>query len=311
VFEKLIWNITWKNSDVVVHIDKRSDIDKFSVSEPTKVYFVPNRKRVHWSGWSLTETICETLEFGLGVSAADYFIYLAGTDFPLRHRDVITEFLSKRYPINFINWYPLVPGIWGYGLIDRYQFNDLKASVFGIRSHENADRLMFGRVLRGLVSRAEKKISQLQPRNTSWINFYAGSSRWCLNRETAQYVVEYYRSSKSQRLRNYLRSCSNSDEIFFQTTILNSRHKDQCSGFDERLAKAIFRNKRPPMQDEKRVYLHYIDWNPEREDPAIMIEADFRRLKESGKLFACKFVDAKSLAVIELIEREMLGANLA
>jgi hypothetical protein len=238
-------------------------------------------------------------------------MYLSGTDFPIQRAEVITAFLSERYPANFLNWYPLVPGIWGYGLIDSYRFSDLKACFFDVRSPRNPQTSMVRRVLENLTIKIEAKLnSRFQPRNTNWTNFYSGSSRWCLNRETVRFVVDYYRSSESKKLRNYLRLCANSDEIFFQTAILNSKHKEQCVGFDECVAKEIFRNKRPPMPDEARVYFHYIDWSPEREDPAILVESDFQRVKKSGKMFACKFMDEKSLGLVKLIEREMLGANL-
>src|SRR5689334_11523060 len=102
IFRKLIHHISWTNSDVVIHIDKRSEMNKFFISGLPNVHFMKERKRVHWSGWSLTKTICEALEYGLTVSTADYFLYLSGTDFPIQRPEVITDFLSRHYPVNFI-----------------------------------------------------------------------------------------------------------------------------------------------------------------------------------------------------------------
>src|SRR5215469_15135534 len=92
MFQMLIRNISWANSDVVVHIDKRSDINEFLVSGLTNLHFVNNRKRVHRCGWTLTRTLYEALRYGLAVSDADYFIYLAGTDFPISRLETITAF---------------------------------------------------------------------------------------------------------------------------------------------------------------------------------------------------------------------------
>lgn len=310
MFRKLIRHISGDNCDVVVHIDKRSNINDFAVSGVANVHFMERRKKVYWSGWSQTRTYCEALQYALRVSDADYFMFLAGTDFPIQRLEVILKFLSERFPANFLNYYPLVPGIWGYGLIERYRLNDLKGSLIDIRNSQQSDTSTVRGFLGHLVIKAEQKLdSMLPPRNTAWIKFYSGSSRWCLNRDTVRFVVDYYHSRKSSRLRNYLRLCANSDEIFFQTAILNSPHKEQCTGFDESAAREIFENKRAPMPDEKRVYFHYIDWSPEREDPAILVEADLQRLKDSGKFFACKFMDDKSLGLVTLIEREMLGAG--
>ena len=254
MFQKLIRNISWPNSDVVVHIDKRSDINQFPISGFANVHFMKNRKRVHWSGWSLTKTICEALEYGLKVSDADYFIYMAGTDFPIQRSNVITEFLNKHHPANFLNYYPLVPGIWGYGLIDKYWLNDLKASLINIRNPKDPDISWIRRILGDFITKALRKFNaRCMPRNTTWTNFYSGSCRWCLNRETVRFIVDYYHSRESRKLRNYLRLCANSDEIYFQTSILNSKHKEQCFDFEEFEAREIFENKRPPMPDEKRV----------------------------------------------------------
>jgi hypothetical protein len=327
IFHELIRNITWPNSDVVVHIDKRSDINQFPISGFANVRCMQNRRRVHWSGWSLTKTICAALEYALQVSDADYFLYMSGTDFPIQRADVITEFLKKHYPTNFLNYYPLVPGIWGIGLIDRYWLNDLKASLININPKDAAGRgehwdealqyrtypnvSYMRRMLGNFSTKALRKLNDrfFIPRNTTWTNFYCGSAKWCLNRETVRFVVDYYHARESRNLRNYLRLCANSDEIFFQTSILNSKHKEQCLGFDEVEAKEIFENKRPPMPDEKRVNLTYVDWSEEREDPAILVESDFQRLKDSGNFFAMKFTDDKSFQLVKRIERELLGGG--
>ena len=60
------------------------------------------------------------------------------------------------------------------------------------------------------------------------------------------------------------------------------------------------------MPDEKRVYFHYIDWNPEREDPAILDESDFGSLLQSEKLFACKFRQKKSERLMDMLRAQVL-----
>jgi hypothetical protein len=158
-----------------------------------------------------------------------------------------------------------------------------------------------------MVVRAQDLLNKhLLARDTTWIKFFHGSSRWCLNRETVEFVTRHFRSPEGRPLRRYLELADNSDEIFFQTAIFNSPFCNMCTGFDENIANDIFLGKRAPMPDEMRVYLHYIDWNPEREDPAILVESDIHTLKASGKFFACKFLDGKSDQLIQLIEKEML-----
>jgi len=307
IFHKLIKQLSWENSDIIVHIDKRSDLKEFELTGYKNIHFIKNRRKVVWGGWSLTSTICECLEYGLEVSDADYFMYLAGTDFPIKHRQIITSFLTENHPANFLNYYPLVPGIWGYGLIDRYRLKDLKARFIDIRhGKQKQHKLKINKFLEGIVSKIEVLLNKyLLPRDKSWVSFYSGSSRWCLNRDTVQFLVNYCHSGPSRKLRKYLRLATNSDEVFFQTAILNSEFKKYCLSFDETEAREIFENKRQPMPDEKRVYLHYIDWSPERENPAIMDESDLSTLVNSDKFFACKFTEEKSLGLIEALEERI------
>jgi len=307
VFHKLLRQLCWPNSDIVVHIDKRSDLEDFEIPGKNNVHFLKSRNKVHWAGWSQTRTMCELLKAGLRLSDADYFLFLAGTDFPIKNRSHINDFLSNHYPANFLNYYPLVPGIWGYGHIEKFFLVDLRAAVNDVRyGGPRSDKSRFKRFLMKMIGKTEAMLNgRLLPRNTRWTHFYSGSSRWCLNRETTKFVVKYFYSLKSQRLKNYLRLTKSSDEVFFQTAILNSEHKKHCLGFDEKAALEIFAGERPPMPDEKRVYMHYIDWSPEREDPAILVESDLEALEKSDKLFAVKFTDEKSLGLLEKLERRL------
>jgi hypothetical protein len=282
-------------------------LSKFIVTGCNNVHYVKKRKKVVWGGWSLTSTICESLEYALEVSDADYFMYLAGTDFPIKHRHLISNFLAEKHPANFLNYYPLVPGIWGYGLISTFRLRDLKARFIDERHSEpGQQKASINHFLANLIGKIEVLLNRyLLPRDKSWVSFYSGSSRWCLNRETIRFMVEYFHSASSKKLKNYLRLATNSDELFFQTAILNSDFKKYCVAFDESEARDIFERKREPMPDEKRVYLHYIDWNPERENPAILDESDLPALDASGKFFACKLSEEKSLGLIEVLEERL------
>ncbi len=188
---------------------------------------------------------------------------------------------------------------------------DLKARFMDARHSERIDyKRKINIFLAGLVDKLESELNKrLLPRDKNWTSFYSGSSRWCLNRDTVQFLVSYFHSRSSRKLRRYLRLATNSDEIFFQTAILNSDFKKYCESFNESEAEEIFSHKRPPMPDEKRVYLHYIDWNPEREDPAILDESDLIEMDASGKLFACKFTEEKSLGLIEILEKRLSGKS--
>lgn len=306
VFHRLMSAISWPNSDVVVHIDARSDMAEFRVPDLANVRFVEDREEVRWSGWSQTVATMKALSLALKVSDAGYFIFLAGTDFPIKSARQITGHLAGRFPFNILNHYPLVPGLWGYSLIDQYKLIDLKSRFVDIR--KKADPAMPGpeRFLGDIVQSIEDRLNKdFRPRPTSATRFYHGSSRWCLNRDTVKFVTDYFCSPGSRILRDYTALCANSDELFIPTAVLNSDLRWQCEAYDEAQCNGIFARAVPPLPDEKRVYLHYIDWSKQRENPAILVEDDLLALRQSGKYFACKFLWDKSMKLLDLLEEEI------
>lgn len=305
MFRRLMDSIGSAGADVVVHIDKRADLAQFLMPDSPRLHLVKKRRRVHWGGWSQTRTLCEALEHAIAVSDADYFIFLAGTDFPIRRLELLSRLLEDLRPLNLLNFRPLVRGAWGYSRIRRYWLNDLKSSFISIRAPSDPQAGRLRRFMGNFIVEAEKRIKAHLPlRNTSWIDFYIGSNRWCLNRQTVRFVVDYYRSSASRDLRNFLRLSGSSDEIFFQTAIMASPHGAQCVGYDD--VKEILDGRLPPVRSGKGVFL-YVDWNSERENPAILDDRDFDALVQSGKPFACKFTDDRSMSLVDRIERELLA----
>jgi len=116
VFQRLLKQISSPEDDVVVHIDRRTDLRKFVTPGFPNVHYLKPRRKVFWASWKQAKTIIRMLKFGLKVSSADYFIFLAGTDFPIKPIGSLRRHLEGQHPANFLNWYPLVPGAWGYHL---------------------------------------------------------------------------------------------------------------------------------------------------------------------------------------------------
>ena len=299
-------NIGSADADVVVHIDKKADLAQFLVCDSPHVHFVKKRRKVHYAGWSHTRALCETLEHAIAVSDAEYFIFLAGTDFPIKRLELLSDFLEDQRPLNLLQHRPLVKGNWGFAQIRTFGLNDLKSRFINVRAPNDPQVGRLRRFMGKLVVETEKRMNaHLSPRNTRWIKFYGGSNRWCLNRQTVGFIVDYYRSSASRELRNFLRLSKTSDEIFFQTAIMGSPHRAQCIGYNELEDKEIFDGRRPPIQNGK--ILHYVDWSSERENPAILDDGDFDALVQTDRFFACKFTDDRSMSLVDRIERELLA----
>lgn len=94
--------------------------------------------------------------------------------------------------------------------------------------------------------------------------------------------------------KHFFKRVSCPDEIFFQTIVLNSHYASQYKFFERDVLKAV-----GVMRNENKAYLHFIDWNPKRENPAILDIRNYENIKKSGALFARKLDEERSLELIE------------
>lgn len=213
----------------------------------------------------------------------DYYIFLSGADYPIKDNGYIMRFLMQHDGTNFINFYPLVNGAAGDIHITRFHCVDVMACV----------PKPIGFCLRCCL----RVVNWLLPGRQlpSGITPFRGSTSWCLHRETMVYVQHFAASLGGRRLLRFLRCAWGSDEIFFPTVVLNSPFAERCRFYQRDIKDAC-----EPRKTENKAYLHYIDWNPLRENPAVLTMADFDALQKSEYLFARKFD--------EQISRELLSA---
>ena len=234
---------------------------------------------------NLLKTASEENGFG-------YFIFLSGRDYPSKDNLFIHDFLERHYPTNFINHYPLVGGADLIRHLDRYYFIDLLGH--------------FPKPLQKALRAIQFGLQLLLPRRSflNGITPYRGSQWFCLAKPTADYVLDFIKSYDAKRYVRYFKYTFGSDEMFFQTIILNSRFACYCLLYDHDIVtgKAF-------MQNENKAYLHYIDWDERREGPAILSETDFKLLNRSNFLFARKVCQERSRKLLGLIDNFILRTS--
>ena len=109
---------------------------------------------------------------------------------------------------------------------------------------------------------------------------YGGSGWWALSRLAAEHVVDT--ADRSPELVRYFRRTRVSDEIFFQTILMNSPLSESIVNDD----------------------LRYLEWrNPAvAGGPAVLRREDFASIERSPKLFARKFDVTQDSAILDLID---------
>ena len=191
--------------------------------------------------------------------------------------------------MNFINFYPLVGNADATGNIKKYYFIDwIQRSPRWFRNSLKTMQLFSHKWLPG-----RSFVNGMIP--------YRGSQWFCLNRQTIEFIIRFIDSKQSDRYIGFFKTVWGSDEIFFQTLVLNSPYASQCRYYEQDIKKF--------MSDENSAYLHYIDWQRDRENPAVLGTGDFQKLKLCDALFARKFCENKSGELLHDIDRYLLNIH--
>lgn len=286
---RMINTLNSENVSFYVHIDRKSDISPFNLSQyPENVFFLENRITVTHGGFSMVDAIIRLMIEALKDNGTEYFIFLTGWDYPIKDNKSIFNFLSNSYPMNFLNFYPLVGDANLIKNIQRYYFIDF------IGQFPKPIRIPL-KIIQYLI--------QTIPLNRKFIpgmTPYRGSSSFCLNRTTVAYIIEFVNSEKWRKYIDFFKFVSCADEIFFHTIILNSPNAAACRFYERDII-----NSKTPMKNENKAYLHYIDWNSKRENPAQLDMTDLEKLMSSDALFARKFNEVKSRQLLESIDQTL------
>ncbi|HEX8605126.1 MAG TPA: beta-1,6-N-acetylglucosaminyltransferase [Pseudoduganella sp.] len=287
LFGRLAAAVYAENVAIYAHIDAKNDPAPFAAAcAGVPVAFVPDPVKVSWGGYSQVAAMRKLLEQAVQAGEHDYYIFLSGRDYPLHSHSHLLELLDRHPGRSYMNFYALVDGTAMVNKIRKHCFYDVYAR-FPTRFVQRA----VGRIVREVCSRLPDRpfIAGMVP--------YRGSTSWCISQKVARHIVEFMQDPRNAEYIDFFRSVSCSDEVFFQTIVLNSPHAATLNLYD-------VDGHRPhgEMKNENKASLHYIDWNPTREDPAILVESDFEPMFASGKMFARKFDQQRSAAVLDRID---------
>lgn len=280
---RLVRSLAGNFATFFIHIDKnvrmlpfRRALDEVSESD---IYFV-RREDGAWGGFGIVRAALNGIRQIL--SARTYFeriILLSGSDYPLASNHLIYKFFQEHLSNTFMEFFPMPTSHWTGGGMDRIERYHFRLSVNRVfPPYEPPPRTttkLFYAALRLYFPLPRAFPSGLHP--------YGGSHWWSMNRETAQYVLNFCSLRPDYvRFHHYTRSA---DEIFMQTILRNATDERICTNM---------------INDD----LHYTDWTQANVSlPAVLRQEDFPAMIRSGKLFARKFDIETDAAVLDLIDR--------
>jgi hypothetical protein len=274
---RLVRRLSRRGSTVVVHVNARADLAPFEGAVGGLARFTTPRLKVTWGGYSLARAMVNVIEHALVADpSATHVQLLSGVDYPARPESDLEEHLVPGR--SYVNFYPMLAGSQFDMIPHTWCFRDQYAVLPGAwdeRAYRFVDRL-----------------NRRLPRRTPPVTLYRGSAWMCLSRPAAEYVVAATRDREHRRVMRYLKTINVPDEIAVQTLLGNSPLATSLEGWED----GAFR------PEEKRVYHHYIDWDPDRENPAVLDLDDLPAIRASGQFFVRKVFPARSARLLDALD---------
>lgn len=272
-------------ASIFIHLDRNADARPFRAVFADRgvdsVHWVP-RVRCRWGTLDQVKVSLLLLREALAKDReAELFVLLSGQDYPLRRVESMADYFEVNRGVSFLSWAKLPWSIWpdagGFERLTHYHF-----VVGGDRLEYPSREIPQKRRLRLLYLVCSLFLPATRPLPKD-LKFYGGLNWWNFTRETAEYIFECLENNPN--LLKRFRHTKSSDEIFFQTILLNRPG-----------AKLVNDDLRCVFWDGRRA-----------EFPAILRASEFDEIQNSGKLFARKLHPCLSRDLMDRVDAELLG----
>lgn len=266
------------NVDCFIHIDKKSSIADFEIENIRKkknVKLLSQKYKVNWGGANHLKAILLLLNKAFNYSDYKYFHLITGHDFPIKSVKDISEFLENHNGKEFIEYNKFPYNNWENGGMDRLLYYNLYDWVDG--------RAGWGEFLTKKILKIQKKIGFKRSFSKDFpVSLYGGSTYWTLSRTYVDYIFEYLQMHSAFLKRFKYTFCS--EEIFFQTILMNSPFKENAINNS----------------------LRFIVWEKRNGNyPANLDISDYASIKESDAFFARKFEFPVSESLLKQIQKDL------
>lgn len=263
--------------NIYIHIDKKSSISKEDIqklSSKRRVQYISQQYKINWGGINHLKAILELAEKAIGNSENKYCHLITGHDYPIVPLNKLSDFINTNGTNDFMEYFPLPYSAWpeeGMDRLSRYNIYDLIDGRTGLN-----ERLIKG------FSKLQKMIGFKRSFSKDFPPLYGGSTYWSLKRESLEYVFQYM--EEHPRFLKRFRYSFCSEEIFFQTILLNSPIKETI------------------INDNMR----FIIWEERNGNfPANLDYNDYDNIQKSKALFARKFEFPVSEDLLNRIKKDI------
>jgi len=204
LIKRTIDYLSCKDASFFVHIDAKFPIEQFQEIRSAQVHFI-ERIPVHWAEFSGVQAILLLIRAALATAeSCDYFILLSGSEFPLRSREYIHQFMELNRGREFITMSKMPAPGKPLSRLNTLRFPSTRPIL----------RFLFRALAKvGLAQRDYKKyFRNLEP--------YSGITWWALSREACKYIIDFTQHDES--LAMFCENIHAPEETFIHTILGNS-----------------------------------------------------------------------------------------
>ena len=206
--KRLIDRLQHPDAYFFIHVDLKAAIEPFTklLNQPN-IYFIKNRIKVYWGGYSIVQATINSFEEILSFdNKFGYINLISGQDYPLKNVNFIHSFFKSNPGKAFMHflsieheWKEALPRVTKYHLANYHFPGQYK--------------------LEGLINKI------MPPRKLPKDMVAVGRSQWfTIKPECAAYIVNYLKENNS--VRRFFTLSWAPDEMIFQTILFNSPFKN-------------------------------------------------------------------------------------
>lgn len=271
-----------KDADFYIHIDKKSDISKFtSLIHGDNIRFLEYGYNVRWG--TIIEVYYQMALIQEMLDSAkkyDRVFFLSGMDYPLWSNERITQYLEslgdKEILMGVNMTHPATP-------TKQNELYTTARPFFNIPFLSNKTNERIGILCRKIKKALGMKKALILP--NGW-TLYKGSAWMCITYGLAEKLANTFYDD--HQVRKYFVDSFGSAETFIPTVAFNSEYKSRCIEYDG-----------PYPGLDALTPMHFIDYEPVIK---VMDETDYDRLMASDKMFTRKLTSGKSDELVKLID---------
>lgn len=267
-----------KDNLVLIHVDKKSDLQQFASIDIDNVLFLQDRVDVSWGTFSQIEATYKLLCYAYKLEF-DYFFLLSGNDIPLVTQKKFKLFLKNNNGVEFFEFQGEKDNY--VNPIERVKY---KYPGWYFNRHKNIFQKIMGKAFNGAKFIFFRNRDYLFHINEFPV-LHKGSNWFGMSNQCVKNVINYIKDNPW-----YYKSFVNSyccDEVFFHSIV---KVFPDVKFFDNN---QIASNS-----------LRYIDWITGPEYPRVLQPCDSAEVRRSGCFFARKLPNVATVEYIELFQAD-------